>query len=98
VKSFEYSPNPSFSKSSLGINLNAAEFMPKTQEIKDPARMEKLTKALGKSKISMGDGKTLIDLEKKLACHKIPHKQASGERSRINSSTPLLFCQLKVGK
>jgi len=50
--------------------------MPKTQEIKDPARMEKLTKALGKSKISMGDGKTLIDLEKKLACHKIPHKQA----------------------
>jgi hypothetical protein len=50
--------------------------MPNTQEIRDPARMEKLTKGLGKSKISKGDGKTLIDLEKKLTCHKIPHKEA----------------------
>jgi hypothetical protein len=38
--------------------------MLKTQEIKDPARMEKLTKELRKSRISMGDGKTIGRLGK----------------------------------
>ena len=30
--------------------------------------------------------------------HKIGHSSREGERSGIDSSTPLLFCQLKVGK
>ena len=69
LNSFEYSPNPSFSKSSLGMNFNDAEFMLKTQEIKDSARGNKLTKKLRKSKILMDDGKALVDLEKKPTCH-----------------------------
>ena len=50
--------------------------MRKTQEIKDPAREKKLAKKLTKSKISMDDGKALIDLEKKPTCHIIHHKLA----------------------
>jgi hypothetical protein len=46
----------------------------KAQEIRKPARRKKLTKTLRKSKISVDDGKTLIDLEKELTCHKNHHK------------------------
>ena len=39
------------------MNLNAAEFMQKTQEIKDPARRKKLTKKLRKSELSIDNRK-----------------------------------------